>query len=88
MFNGLLHAGMAEALAQTQKRVDWARSKRLLLVMFALWISYFVLVNAYVHKLSRITLPVIEIPLDVYLTVQGAAVVFAVALFRFARRVD
>ena len=88
MFNGLLHADMAQALAETRKRLDWAGSKRLLLVMFALWISYFVLVSAYVHKLSRITLPVIEIPLDVYLTVQGAAVVFAVALFRFARRTE
>lgn len=88
MFNGLLHADMVEALAQTQKRLDWGRSKRLLGVMFALWIGYFVLVNAYVHKLSKITLPVIEIPLDLYLTAQGAAVVFAVALFRFARRAE
>jgi putative solute:sodium symporter small subunit len=88
MFNALLHADMAEALAQTQKRLDWARSKRLILVLFGLWIGYFALVNAYVHKLSKITLPVIEIPLDVYLTVQGAAIVFAVALFRFARRAE
>jgi putative solute:sodium symporter small subunit len=63
----------------------WARLKRLLLVMLALWMSYFLLVNAFVHSLNKIAVPVIGIPLGVYLAVQGAVIVFAIALFRFAK---
>jgi putative solute:sodium symporter small subunit len=64
---------------------QWARAKRLLLVMLALWMTYFLLVNAFVHSLNKIAVPVLGIPLGVYLAVQGAAIVFAIALFRFAK---
>ena len=37
------------------------------------------------HSLNKIAVPVLGIPLGTYLAVQGAAIVFAVALFRFAR---
>ena len=47
--------------------------------------TYFLLVNWFVHSLNKIAVPVIGIPLGTYLAVQGAAIVFAVALFRFAR---
>ena len=63
----------------------WARAKRLLAVMLTLWMSYFLLVNWFVHSLNKIAVPVLGIPLGYYLAVQGAAIVFAVALFRLAR---
>ena len=46
--------------------------------------SYFLLVNWFVHSLNKIAVPVHR-PLGTYLAVQGAAIVFAVTLFRFAR---
>jgi putative solute:sodium symporter small subunit len=64
---------------------QWARLKRLLLVMLAVWMTYFLLVNAFVHSLNKIAVPLLGIPLGVYLAVQGAAIVFAIALFRFAK---
>ena len=53
--------------------------------MLGLWMTYFLLVNWFVHSLNKIAVPVLGIPLGTYLTMQGAAIVFAVALFRFAR---
>jgi putative solute:sodium symporter small subunit len=64
---------------------QWARAKRLVLVMLAVWMTYFLLVNAFVHSLNKIAVPIIGIPLGVYLAVQGAAIVFAIALFRLAK---
>ena len=85
MLNQLLQDDLAQALLNAQSSPYWARAKKLLLVMLGLWLSYFLLVNWFVHSLNKIAVPVLGIPLGYYLAVQGAAIVFAVALFRFAR---
>ena len=85
MLNQLLHDDLAQALLDAQNSPAWARAKKLLGVMLALWMAYFLLVNWFVHSLNKIAVPVLGIPLGTYLAVQGAAIVFAVALFRFAR---
>jgi putative solute:sodium symporter small subunit len=80
---------MLNQLFQTEwqplSQYQWTRVKRLLLVMLGLWMTYFLLVNAFVHSLNKIAIPVLGIPLGYYLAVQGAAIVFAIALFRFAK---
>jgi len=85
MLNQLLHDDLAQALVNAQNSLVWARAKKLLLVMLGVWLTYFLLVNWFVHSLNKIAVPVIGIPLGIYLAIQGAAIVFAVALFRFAR---
>lgn len=85
MLNQLLQDDLAQALLNAQSSPYWARAKKLLLVMLGLWLTYFLLVNWFVHSLNKIAVPVLGIPLGYYLAVQGAAIVFAVALFRFAR---
>jgi putative solute:sodium symporter small subunit len=85
MLNQLLQGELPQALAQVQSSPQIARMKKLLLVMLGLWMSYFLAVNWFVHSLNKIAVPVLDIPLGTYLAVQGAAIVFAVALFRFAR---
>jgi putative solute:sodium symporter small subunit len=85
MLNQLLQGELPQALAQVQSSPQVARMKKLLLVMLGLWMSYFLAVNWFVHSLNKIAVPVLDIPLGTYLAVQGAAIVFAVALFRFAR---
>ena len=75
-------------MLNAQNSPYWARAKKLLLVMLGLWMTYFLLVNWFVHSLNKIAVPVLEIPLGSYLAFQGAAIVFAVALFRFARSTD
>jgi len=88
MLNQLLHDDIAQALIDAQNSPAWSRAKRLLLVLLALWMSYFLLVNWFVHSLNKIAVPVLEIPLGSYLAFQGAAIVFAITLFRFARSTD
>jgi putative solute:sodium symporter small subunit len=85
MLNQFLQDDLAQALLNAQNSPYWARAKRLLLLLLGLWLSYFLLVNWFVHSLNKIAVPVIGIPLGIYLAVQGAAIVFAIALFRFAR---
>jgi putative solute:sodium symporter small subunit len=85
MLNQLLQDDLAQALLNAQNSPYWARAKKLLMVMLGLWLTYFLLVNWFVHSLNKIAIPVLGIPLGYYLAVQGAAIVFAVALFRFAR---
>jgi putative solute:sodium symporter small subunit len=88
MLNQLLHDDLAQTLLNAQNSPTWARAKKLLAVMLGIWVTYFLLINWFVHSLNKIAVPVIGIPLGTYLAVQGAAIVFAVALFRFARSTE
>jgi putative solute:sodium symporter small subunit len=80
-----LFAGGLQGLIDAHNSAHFVRFKRLLLVLLGLWMSYFLLVNWFVHALNKVVVPLLDVPLGTYLTVQGAAIVFAVALFRFAR---
>jgi len=85
MLNQLLQGELPTLLVQAQSSPTVVRVKKLLLVMLGLWMTYFLLVNWFVHSLNKIAVPVLEIPLGTYLAVQGAVIVFGVTLFRFAR---
>ena len=88
MLNQLLAGEMPQVLIDAQNSPYWTRIKRHLLVLLALWMSYFLLVNWFVHSLNKIEVPLLGIPLGYFLALQGAAVVFVAALFRFARSAD
>jgi len=91
MLNQLLQGELPSLLVQAQSSPTIARMKKLLLVMLGIWMTYFLLVNWFVHSLNKIAVPVLGIPLGTYLAVQGAVIVFGVfgvALFRFARTAD
>jgi putative solute:sodium symporter small subunit len=88
MLNQLLHDDLAQAVLNVQNSPYWARAKKLLLLLLLLWLSYFLVVNWFVHSLNKIAVPVLEIPLGSYLAFQGAAIVFAITLFRLARSDD
>ncbi len=84
MLNQLL-GGLPQVLDEAQNSPYVVRYKKPLLVMLGLWMTYFLLVNWFVHSLNKIAVPLLGIPLGTYLTIQGAAIVFAVALFCFSR---
>ena len=88
MLRQLLHDDIAQALHTAQNSPIWVRAKKDLLVLATVWLSYFLVVSWFVHSLNKIALPVLEIPLGTYLAVQGASIVFAIMLFRFARFAD
>ena len=82
MLNQLL-GDLPGTLTQAQNSPYVLRMKRLLLITLTLWMSYFLVVNWFVHALNKIV--VLGIPLGTCLAVQGAAIMFVVTLFRFAR---
>jgi putative solute:sodium symporter small subunit len=73
------------AILEATVQAHWARTKHLMLVTLGLWISYFMVVHVFILQLNRITVPVIELPLGLYLAVQGSLIVFMVMLFWFGR---
>ncbi len=56
-----------------------------MLVMLGLWIFYFLAVHIFITTLNKVIVPVLGLPLGVYLAVQGSLIVFAVTLFWFGR---
>jgi putative solute:sodium symporter small subunit len=56
-----------------------------MLVMFGLWLTFFFVIHTFVRSLNKIVVPVLELPLGVYMPVQAAIIVFLVSLFWFAR---
>lgn len=88
MLSQLFQGELPQVLAEAQNSPYWARAKKLLLVMLALWMSYFLVINWFVHSLNKVAIPMLGIPLGYFLAAQGAAIVFAVSLFRFARSTD
>jgi putative solute:sodium symporter small subunit len=56
-----------------------------MLVMFGLWLTFFFVIHTFVRSLNKITVPVLDLPLGIYMPVQAAIIVFLVSLFWFAR---
>jgi putative solute:sodium symporter small subunit len=63
----------------------WPRFKNLMLVMFGLWLTFFFVIHTFVRSLNKIVVPVLDLPLGMYMPVQAAIIVFLVSLFWFAR---
>jgi putative solute:sodium symporter small subunit len=71
---------------EARKRLPWLGLKNLVLVMLAIWIVYFAAIHMFVRTLNKIDVPVLELPLGVFLAIQGAVIVFGVALYMFTKR--
>ena len=54
--------------------------------MLLAWIGFFFFVNAFVTSLNKITVPLIELPLGLYLAAQGSVIIFFVLLYLFCRQ--
>ncbi len=68
------------------KDAYWVRTKNLMLVMLGLWIFYFLAVHIFIVTLNKVTVPILGLPLGIYLAIQGSLVVFLVTLYWFARK--
>ncbi|MEI7804674.1 MAG: sodium/substrate symporter small subunit [Hyphomicrobiales bacterium] len=71
-----------------QQHAHWLRGNRLMLVMLGLWLLFSLTVYLFVIPLNKITVPVLNMPLGIFIAAQGALVVFVVMLFHFARQHD
>jgi putative solute:sodium symporter small subunit len=63
----------------------WPRLKNLLIVLFAAWLAFFLVTHAFIKTLNKIVVPVLQMPLGVYMPMQAAIIVFVVAVLALSR---
>ena len=64
----------------------WARTSRLMWIIFALWFFFSFVIHFFVNSLNQIKF--LGFPLGFYMAAQGSLIVFVVMLFVFAKRQD
>jgi putative solute:sodium symporter small subunit len=57
-----------------------------MLTLLVSWAIFSFGVQTFVKSLNKVTVPVLEMPLGMYLAVQGSLIVFAILLFWLAKR--
>jgi putative solute:sodium symporter small subunit len=71
---------LSETAHALERRYGVGGLKRGILVMLAGWIAYFVAVNMFIRSLNKVIVPLLDMPLGNVLAMQGAVVIFVVAL--------
>ena len=71
---------LAELTLGVERNFGLSRLKRGMLAMLAGWLGYFVVVSMSVRALNKVTVPLLDMPLGVFLAAQGTAVIFLAAL--------
>ena len=69
-------------------RTHWIRTKKLMLVMMALWVFFALAVPIVVVPLNRLTIPFLDLSLGFFMAAHGALIAFVIMVFWFARRQD
>ena len=70
----------AELSLGLDRHFGLSRLKRGMLAMLAAWLGYFIVISMSVRALNKVTVPVLDMPLGVFLAAQGTAVIFLAAL--------
>jgi putative solute:sodium symporter small subunit len=79
-------AAVAKALLSNEQRAAWGELRKVMLTTLGAWIAYFLVINMFVRSLNKVVIPVLDLPLGLYLAIQGTAVIFVVALYMVSRR--
>jgi putative solute:sodium symporter small subunit len=69
-----------------ERRYGVGGLKRGILTMLVGWIGYFLLINMFVRSLNKVMVPVLDMPLGFFLAMQGAIVIFVLALYFLAKQ--
>jgi putative solute:sodium symporter small subunit len=54
--------------------------RRVMLTMLTAWLGYFAVISMWARALNKVTVPLLDIPLGMFLVGQGTAVIFCAAL--------
>jgi putative solute:sodium symporter small subunit len=71
---------LAELSLGAERHDGLGRLKRGMLAMLAAWLGYFIIISMSVRALNKVTVPLLDMPLGVFLAAQGTAVIFLAAL--------
>jgi putative solute:sodium symporter small subunit len=76
---------MAAPMLHLERHFGVRRLKRGMLTMLAAWLGYFIIISMWARALNKVTVPLLDIPLGVFLVAQGTAVIFLAALVLLVR---
>ena len=75
-----IRSDLAELSLGLERHFGLSRLKRGMLAMLAAWLGYFIIISMSVRALNKVTVPLLDMPLGVFLAAQGTAVIFLAAL--------
>lgn len=75
-------------MANPNEKTHWIRTRRVMLIVLAVWALFSFVVHLSVGVLNKITIPVLKFPLGFYMAAQGSLIVFVILLFWFAKAQD
>jgi putative solute:sodium symporter small subunit len=65
---------------------DGLRLRNPMVAMLGLWVTYFAAIHLFIASLNRVVVPILQLPLGMYLAAQGSVVLFVIVLILFAKR--
>src|SRR5690348_11124238 len=71
---------MTIPLLRLEQQLGIRRLRRGMITMLTAWLGYFVIISMWARALNKVTVPVLDVPLGVFLAAQGTAVIFCAAL--------
>ena len=71
---------MTTPLLRLERQFGVRHLRRGMLAMLAGWLGYFAVISVWARALNKVTVPVLDIPLGMFLAAQGTAVIFCAAL--------
>ena len=72
-------------MLQLERHFGIRRLKRGMLTMLAAWIGYFVIISMWSRALNKVIVPVLGMPLGIFLVMQGTVIIFFASLFLLLR---
>ena len=76
---------LATPLLQLERHFGIRRLKRGMLTMLAAWIGYFIIISMWSRALNKVIVPVLGMPLGIFLVMQGTVIIFFASLFLLLR---
>ena len=73
-------------MAEAERGVRRSRMRSLMVKYLVAWLVFGLAVSVFVVPLNNLKIPVLGVPLGVYLAAQGALIMFVVMLFTFAQQ--
>ncbi len=76
---------VAAPMLHLERHFGIRRLKRGMLTMLAAWIGYFVIISIWSRALNKVMVPVLDMPLGIFLVAQGTVIVFFASLIMLLR---
>jgi putative solute:sodium symporter small subunit len=73
-------AVMTTPLLRLERHFGVRRLRRGMLAMLGAWLAYFAVISMWARALNKVLVPLLDVPLGMFLVAQGTAVIFVVAL--------